>query len=91
MTYRDEIRPHRETIDRLNAEIMERIALRQIAALKIGAIKKKYGKPVRDTGREKEILDRIKAKASEHGLDPVAVKRVFKEIIRLCVEAEERQ
>jgi chorismate mutase / prephenate dehydratase len=91
MTYRDEIRPHRETIDRLNVEIMEKLALRQIAALKIGAIKKKYGKPVRDKGREKEILDRIKVKASEHGLDPVAVERVFKEIIRLCVEAEERQ
>ncbi|MCW4013873.1 MAG: chorismate mutase [Candidatus Bathyarchaeota archaeon] len=89
MTYIDEINPHREAIDRLNNEIIERIAERQREALAIGAIKKRYGKPVVDKSREQAILDNIKAKASAQGINPEALERVFKEIIRLCVEAEE--
>lgn len=89
MTYMDEIKPHREAIDRLNNEIIERIAERQKEALAIGAIKKRYGKPVVDKSREQAILDNIKAKAPAKGIKPEALERVFKEIIRLCVEAEE--
>ena len=91
MMYEDEIAPHRETIDRLNNEIIEKIAQRQKAALAIGGIKKKYGKPVVDRSREQAILTKIKEKAPGKGLDPDALERVFKEIIQLCVEAEEEQ
>ena len=43
MTYMDEIKPHREAIDRLNNEIIALIAERQREALAIGGIKKKHG------------------------------------------------
>lgn len=89
MTYMDEIKPHREAIDRLNDEIIALISERQREALAIGMIKKRYGKPVVDKSREKAILEGIKAKASVTGIAPEALERVFKEIIRLCVEAEE--
>lgn len=89
MTYIDEIKPHREAIDRLNNEIIKRIAERQREALAIGAIKKRYEKPVVDKSREQIILDSIKAQAPAHGINPEALERVFKEIIKLCVEAEE--
>ena len=91
MTYEEEIKPYREVIDRLNNEIISLIAERQQAALAIGAIKKRYGKPVVDKSREQAILNKIKEKAPAEGLDPEALERVFKEIIRLCVEAEEKQ
>jgi chorismate mutase len=91
MTYEDEIALHRETIDKLNDEIIEKIAKRQQAALAIGTIKKKYGKPVVDRSREQAILARIREKAPAKGLNPDALERVFKEIIQLCVEAEEEQ
>ena len=91
MTYEDEIRPYRNMIDRINNEIILLIAERQEAALAIGEIKKKYGKPVVDKSREQAILDKIKLKAPKKNLDPEALERVFKEIINLCVEAEERQ
>ena len=89
--YEDEIRPHRETIDRLNNEIIEKIEERVGAALKIGEIKKRHGKPVVDKTREKVILDRIRGKAEAKNIEPEGLERVFKEIIRLCVEAEEQQ
>ena len=88
--YEEDIRPHRETIDRLNNEIIEKIDERVLAALKIGEIKKRHGKPVVDKTREQSILDRIRGKAEAKNIDPEGIERIFKEIIRLCVEAEER-
>ena len=89
--YEDEIRPHRETIDRLNNDIIDKLKERVDAALKIGEIKKRHGKPVVDKTREQAILDRIRDKAEAKDMDPDCLERIFKEIIRLCVEAEERQ
>jgi chorismate mutase len=89
MTYEDEIQPYRLEIDEINEEIIKNIAQRKEAALAIGKIKKKYGKPVVDKTREKAILERIREKAQINGLEPDALERVFKEIIKLCVEAEE--
>lgn len=91
MTYEEEIKPYREIIDRLNSEIISLISERQQAALAIGDIKKKYGKPIVDKSREKVILEKIKKKGPMKELDPEALERIFKEIIKLCIEAEERQ
>ena len=89
--YQEEIRPHRETIDRLNNEIIKLLGERVQAALRIGEIKRKHGKPVVDKTREQAILDAIREKAELNGLDQDGLERIFKEIIRLCVEAEEKQ
>ncbi len=89
--YQEEIRPHRETIDRLNNEIIKLLGERVQAALSIGEIKRKHGKPVVDKAREQAILDIIRKKAELNAMDPDGLERIFKEIIRLCVEAEEKQ
>ncbi len=89
--YQEEIKPHRETIDRLNNEIIKLLGERVQAALSIGEIKKKHGKPVVDKTREQAILDAIRKKAELKDMDPDGLERIFKEIIRLCVEAEEKQ
>ena len=84
MTYEEEIKHYRDVIDRLNNEIISLIVERQQAALAIGAIKKRYGKPVVDKSREQAILNKIKEKAPAECLDPEALERVFKEIITSC-------
>lgn len=89
--YEKEIEPYRDTIDKLNNKLFEILEQRLEAALAIGEIKKKYGKAIVDKRREKAILELIKNKADERGLDPDAMERIFKEIIRLSVEAEEKQ
>ena len=87
--YQEEIKPHRETIDRLNNEIIKLLGERVQVALSIGEIKRKHGKLVVDKTREQAILDAIRKKAELNDMDPDGLERIFMEIIRLCVEAEE--
>jgi chorismate mutase len=89
--YEKELKLYRNKIDRLNDDIIEILSQRLDAALAIGELKKKYGKPVVDKNREKAILARIRIKADEKDLDLDGLERIFKEIIRFCVEAEEKQ
>jgi len=90
VSYEDEIAPLRDEINRLNEKILEKIWERVKVALRIAAVKKRHGVPIVDRGREETVLDHVGGLAADRGLDPVAVRRVFREIIDLCVEAEEK-
>lgn len=89
MSYQEELQEPRERINRLNVEIIEKIRERVEVALRIGEIKKKYDKPVADKSREEAVLQQVKSLAKENSLDLAGMRRVFQEIIRLCVKAEE--
>ena len=90
MIYDEEIAPHRAEINRLNGEIMEKLEARVSVSKKIAAVKRRYGKPVVDKARERVVLDQVRTRARESGLNPEGVERVFRAIIDLCVEAEEQ-
>lgn len=89
MSYEEEVKHLRAEINRLNQEILEKICERVHVAEQIGEVKKKNGKPVRDQARETVVLDQAARMAEAHGLDPEAIRRVFREIIELCVASEE--
>jgi len=90
MTYEDKIAPYRAEIIRLNSEILGKLAERVTVAREISGIKRRYGKPVVDPGRERAVLNQARARAKELGVDPDGAERVFRAIIDLCVEAEEQ-
>ena len=90
MSYEKEIAPLRIEIDRLNDEILDKLRERVEVALRIAEVKKRHGVPVVDRAREEVVLDRVGGVAADRGLDPVAVRRVFRAVIDLCVEAEEK-
>ena len=89
MSYTEEIGPLRDEINRLNEEILERIRERVRVALRIGEVKKRRGISIVDHTREEVVLDHVGGLAADRGLDPDGVRRVFREIIDLCVRAEE--
>ncbi len=89
MTYEEEIAPHRAEINRLNAEIMDKLAERVEVALAIAEVKRRYGKPVVDPARERAVLDKVRCDAEARGLDPGGTERIFRAIIDLCVKAED--
>jgi len=89
MSYTEEIGPLRDEINRLNEEILEKISERVGVALRIGEVKKRHGVPVVDRAREEVVLNHVESLAADLGLDLEGVRRVFREVIDLCVRAEE--
>jgi len=54
-------------------------------------VKKRHEMPVVDRAREEAVLDHVGSLVANRGLDPGGARRVFREIIDLCVKAEEEQ
>jgi chorismate mutase len=88
MTYEAEIGKLREEINRLNVEIVERLAQRVEVAKRIGEVKRRHEKPVVDRSREARVYDQIRELAMGFEVDPDGVERVFREVVRLCTEAQ---
>ena len=87
-SYEEEIGELRKEINRLNAEIVKKLSERVDVALRIGEVKKKHGRPIVDKDREAKVYEQVRKLASDHKIDPRGVEKVFREIIRLCTEAE---
>jgi len=86
-----DIQKLRDDINRLNSEIIELLAERVKIAKQIGEVKKNLGKPVVDTSREAIVYEQVKRLADDMNLDQEGVEKVFKEIIRLSVEAQKEE
>jgi chorismate mutase len=81
----------RVEINRLNNEILKLLSERVQVSLRIGDVKKHLGIPVVDRQRETKVLEQVKDLAQKNDLDPEGVVKVFKEIIRMSVEAQEKE
>jgi chorismate mutase len=87
-SYEEEIEGLRREINRLNAEIVEKLAERVEVTMRIREVKRRHGRPVEDKSRESKVYQQIQELAQGKGIDSEGVVRVFREIIRLCTEAE---
>lgn len=88
MGYEEEIEGLRKEINKLNEVLVEKIAQRVEVAVRIGAVKKRYGRPIVDVGREAKVYEQIRELARGHDLDEEGLERIFREIIKLCTEAQ---
>ena len=78
----------RAEITRTDKEIIRLIAHRQELAGKIARIKIHEGRPVHDENRTAEVIKSIFEQAVEARIDPVAVQKIFEQLIAM---SEERQ
>ncbi|MFP3950674.1 MAG: chorismate mutase [Candidatus Bathyarchaeia archaeon] len=88
MSYEEEIEELREDINHINQEIIGALARRVEAAKKIGSVKDRHGYPVVDKSREEKVYKQVKRVGAEHGLDEQSIERIFREIIKLCTQAQ---
>jgi chorismate mutase len=72
--------PLRETIDRIDNEILDLLHQRLEAVLRVGDIKRSAGVRVYDPERERKVLDRLVAERKQP-LRAETVRRVFERII----------
>jgi len=84
----DSLSDLRRNIDRLDEQIIILLRERVALAKRISKLKLQKGLPIRDSGREREVLDRVAANAERGGINPELAKKIFKEIIELCVEVQ---
>ena len=78
----------RAEITKTDKEIIRLIAHRQVLAGKIAKIKIHAGMPVHDERRASEVLSAVFDTAVEARIDPVAVQKIFEQLIAM---SEERQ
>ena len=71
----------REEIDKIDAQIIKKIALREKKSRQIGALKKQSGTKIKDPAREEQLKILHANWSEEQGLSPEFIEALFKLII----------
>jgi chorismate mutase/prephenate dehydrogenase len=87
MSRLDELRAELGAIDK---ELLRLAARRQAAAQEIGRIKRDAGIPVRDFRQERDVIERARKAAAEHGLAPQLGEELILALIRESLTVQER-
>lgn len=81
----------RERIDDIDRRFVELLAERYAVVDEICDMKAENGEDVKDTAREKELLDRVASIAEENGLAPSFVRELYEQILAHSVERQEQR
>ena len=85
----EKVLPLRRKIDEIDEKIILFLKERVEVCKLIGKTKRNHGIPIRDYPREDEQYRHIMRRASELGLNLHEVKTIYREIIAMCVHAQE--
>lgn len=85
----DELAALRAKLDRIDRALIEHAAERQRTVMEIGRIKQSVGRPLRDFGREREVLDGVRAHAERSGLDPDVAETLLIALIDASLTRQE--
>lgn len=75
-------------INEVDEELLDLIIERLRIVQEIGQVKKENGVGIIDENREKEILDRLIAKADEKGINPDVVRKIWRVLMEISYEIE---
>jgi chorismate mutase len=84
-----ELEQLRKKVDVADEKILAALCERVAVCREIGAVKKKQGLAVKDTEREEQLLERIRKRAVELGLDSGYVLVLYREIVNMCSIVQE--
>lgn len=82
--------PLRTELGQIDREILELVARRQALAQKIGQAKREANIPTRDYRQEREVVQRARAAAVEHGLSPDLGEELILALIRGSLTVQEK-
>jgi chorismate mutase len=85
----EKIESLRKKIDSVDERILQLLTERVSLSKDIGKVKKKFDKPILDSGREASIYKKVEERAKQLGMNPEDCIAVFKEIIKMCRNAQE--
>lgn len=79
----------REQLDAIDRELLELAARRQALSTDIARVKRESGLPTRDYGREREVLLRARAHATELGISPSLAESLLRPLIHDSLATQE--
>ena len=79
----------RERIKQIDLELVARAAERLALVKEVGEIKRRLNLPTVDYAHERAVLDRARAAATTHGLDPRIAEDLLARLIRASVSAQD--
>ncbi|MDQ3368745.1 MAG: bifunctional chorismate mutase/prephenate dehydrogenase [Myxococcota bacterium] len=74
----------------VDREILRLVARRQVVAQRIGQVKRDAGIPTRDYRQERDVVERARAAAVEHGLTPQLGEELILALIRGSLTIQEK-
>jgi len=81
----------RRELAELDRELVAAVGRRLALASEIGREKRRLGRVPRDYGQEREVLERARAAAIEHGVPPALAERLLTDLIRSSLTVQERE
>jgi chorismate mutase/prephenate dehydrogenase len=87
---RARLEPLRGELGQIDREILELVARRQTVAQKIGQVKREAGIPTRDYRQERDVVQRARAAAVDHGLSADLGEELILALIRGSLTVQEK-
>ena len=87
----DQLDSLRQELDVLDSELVELLARRQRAVMRVAGVKSRTNVPLRDVLREARQIARLAEVARANGLDEHVIVRIFREIVDFSVRTQELQ
>jgi chorismate mutase/prephenate dehydrogenase len=87
---RSRLDPLRTELGQIDREILALVSRRQGLAQRIGEIKRGAGIPTRDYRQERDVVERARAAAVEHGLSPELGEELILALIRGSLTVQEK-
>src|SRR5690349_23998831 len=87
---RSRLEPLRTELGEIDRQILELVSRRQAIAQKIGQVKRDAGIPTRDYRQERDVVERARAAAVEHGLTPTMGEELVLALIRGSLTVQEK-
>ena len=87
---RSRLGPLRSELGQIDRDILALVARRQALAQRIGQIKRDAGIPTRDFRQERDVVERARAAAVEHGLSPTLGEQLVLALIRGSLTVQEQ-
>src|SRR6478609_11482003 len=87
---RTKLEPLRQELGQIDRDILALVAKRQAVAQKIGQVKRDAGIPTRDYRQERDVVERARAAAVEHGLTPTLGEELVLALISGSLTVQEK-
>jgi len=90
VSFTQQIKPIRDEIDTIDAQIISLLSQRREQVKKVVAVKKEYKVPIYHPAREEDVISRLRGKASDMDVDPDLVENLYRTIMHQSRKSQTR-